>query len=633
MLQKIRDTASGWVAYVIVGLISVPFALWGLSEYFGGASPLVVAEVNGVEISSRAYQQEYQQQRQQLAEMFGGRIPSGAVDEQMLRDNALQTLIRRELIAQMAEDKGFRISGAAVANEIRSVPGFQRDGAFDAERYRQILESQRRSPAEFEARVAQAMLLEQFQRGYQQSAFLPDAMVEDFLRLRQERRQVSVRVLPAESYADQVQVSDEQIAAYHAEHGDEFRTPERMRLAYLVLDDATLAEQVSVTESDLRREYEQRMDRYTDPEERRASHILVRIESDADEQTIARAEARARDIRALLDDGGDFIQVAAEHSDDPLAQNGGGDLGFIARGDMDPALEGVLFTLREGDVSQPVRTRLGLQILKLTEIRPAVRQAFEEVRDDVEAEYRSRRMEGMHIELTERLMTESYEQPGSLDPAAEATGLEIGHTDWFSREGAAEGLASEREILQVAFSSEIREGRNSDLIDLADGRVAVIRLHEYQPAAPRPLEEVADEIRLQLVWEESRKLAQAAGEQLQEALGAGSDWDSAVGGLPGEELREQWVTRDSGDLPAAVISRVFTMVRPAGETPSLSGMSLRNGDYAVLALHGSEPGEVQADRLAEARQQLSGLYGGLEFEALYQALEAQAEIRIFRENL
>jgi peptidyl-prolyl cis-trans isomerase D len=633
MLQKIRDKATGWIAYAVIILISIPFALWGLNEYLGGAPDRVVAEVNGVEISQRAFQQEYQSQRQQLASMFGGRIPSGAVDDQVLRDNALQQLIRRELVTQMAEKKGFRISGQAVAAEIRRIPGFQRDGAFDPERYRQILDAQRRSPAEFESLMRQAMLMEQFESGYRQGAFLPGPMLDDYLMLRNERRQVSVHTVPAEAFVDEIQVDDTRVAQYYEENADEFRTPERIRLAYLMLDESTLRDEVSVTESDLRREYEQRMDQFTRPEERRARHILVSVPDDAGPDAVAEAEERARDLRRQIDEGADFAELAAEASDDPLATTGGGDLGFIARGDMDPDMEAVLFTLREGDVSQPIRTRLGFQVIKLTEIRPAERTPFAEVREEVEAEYRSRRIENLQIELTERLLTESYEQPGSLDPAAEATGLEIRHTDWFTREGASEGLAAEPEVLQVAFSDDVRDGRNSDLIDLPDGRVVVVRIEDRQAAAPRPLEEVADEIRLRLVWEEARARGEAAGEQALERLREGVSFDEAVADLPGVGSEGLWITRESGDIPSRLLHRIFTMSRPSGDAPMYGGVSVDGGDYGIFVQHDWEAGEVDPSLRTDAAAQLAGLYGGLEFEALYQALEAEAKIQIFRDNL
>jgi peptidyl-prolyl cis-trans isomerase D len=633
MLQKIRDKATGWIAYAIVILISIPFALWGLNEYLGGAPARVVAEVNGVEISERAFQREYQNQRQQLAAMFGGRIPSGLVDDSVLRENALQLLIRRELVAQMADKKGFRISADAVASEIRAIPGFQRDGVFDPERYRQVLDAQRRSPAQFEVLVAQAMLLEQFERGYQQGTFLPGPMLEDYLRLRHERRQVSLHTVPAEAFVDSIEIDDEQVARYYEQHGDAFRSPERMRLAYLLLDEAVLREEVGVLEEDLRREYELRMDQYTRPEERRASHILVRIPEDAGADAIAEAQARAQGLSQRLADGEDFARLAAEASDDPLAERSGGDLGYVARGDMDANLEAVLFTLREGEVSQPVRTRLGFQLVKLMEIRPPERTPFEEVRDEVEAEYRSRRVEGLQIELTERLLTESFEQPGSLDAAAEATGIEIRYTDWFSREGAREGIAAEREVLRAAFSEEVRAGRNSDLIDLPDGSVVVIRMHEYEPAAPRPLEEVAGEIRLQLLWEKARAMAEAAGAQALERLREGAAFSEAVAELAGVGAEEKWVTRDSADVPAPALQAVFTLARPTEGAPLHGGVAVDDGDYTVFSLYRWEPGEADAAGLEQAAGQLSGLYGGLEFEALYRALEADSKIRIYRENL
>jgi peptidyl-prolyl cis-trans isomerase D len=633
MLQKIRDKATGWIAYAIVILISIPFALWGLNEYLGGAPARVVAEVNGVEISERAFQQEYQNQRQQLAAMFGGRIPSGLVDDSVLRENALQQLIRRELVAQAAGKKGFRISPASVASEIRAIPGFQRDGVFDPERYRQVLDAQRRSPAQFEALVAQAMLMEQFERGYQQGTFLPAPMLEDYLRLRHERRQVSLHIVPAEAFVDGIEIDEEQVARYYERHGDAFRSPERMRLAYLMLDESVLRAEVSVLEEDLRREYELRMDQYSRPEERRASHVLVRIPEDAGAEAVAEAQARARALAQRLAEGEDFARLAAEASDDPLAERSDGDLGYIARGDMDPNLEAVLFTLREGQTSQPIRTRLGFQLVKLTDIRPAERIPFEEVREEVEAEYRSRRIEGLQIELTERLLTESFEQPGNLEAAAQATGLEIRYTDWFTREGAAEGIAAEREVLRAAFSEEVLGGRNSDLIDLPDGSVAVVRVHEYEPAAPRPLEEVAGEIRLQLLWEEARALAESAGAQTLERLREGMAFSEAVADLPGVGAEEKWVTRDATDVPAPVLQAVFILARPSEDAPLHGGVPVADGDYAVFSLHRWEPGEVDAAALERAAGQLAGLYGGLEFEALYRALEADAKIRIYRENL
>ncbi|MCA1792003.1 MAG: SurA N-terminal domain-containing protein, partial [Thioalkalivibrio sp.] len=130
MLQSIRDKASGWLAYVIIGLIAIPFALWGLGEYLGGAGPLVAAEVNGQDIPVRIVHQETRAQREQLARMFGGEIPADVFDESAIRNAALEALIQRELLRQAAEDAGFRASGRGVIREIRGIPAFLEDGRF-----------------------------------------------------------------------------------------------------------------------------------------------------------------------------------------------------------------------------------------------------------------------------------------------------------------------------------------------------------------------------------------------------------------------------------------------------------------------------------------------------------------------
>jgi peptidyl-prolyl cis-trans isomerase D len=167
-------------------------------------------------------------------------------------------------------------------------------------------------------------------------------------------------------------------------------------------------------------------------------------------------------------------------------------------------------------------------------------------------------------------------------PAAEATGLEIRYTDWFSREGAREGIAAEREVLRAAFSEEVRAGRNSDLIDLPDGSVVVIRMHEYEPAAPRPLEEVAGEIRLQLLWEKARAMAEAAGAQALERLREGAAFSEAVAELAGVGAEEKWVTRDSADVPAPALQAVFTLARPTEGAPLHGGVAVDDGDYTVF---------------------------------------------------
>ncbi|MCG5511745.1 SurA N-terminal domain-containing protein [Ectothiorhodospira shaposhnikovii] len=630
MLLKIRDKASGWLAYAIIIMIAIPFALWGVHEYFGGGARLVAVEVNGVEITTRAFQREVQQQRQQVAQFFGGRLPPELVDDERLRENALQTLIRRELMQQAVDAQGFRVSQQAVARELAGFEAFQRDGVFDPVRYTQLLEAQRISRGAFEQDVALGLLMEQFEGGVRISAFVTDAEVREYLRLRDQERELSYFVIPAAEYAAGVEIGDADIQAYYAAHGDRFRTPERVRLEYLVLDLEQLESRITPTESELRRHYQQQIDRFTTPEERRAAHILVRVgaDADADADAVADARARAQALRARVTGGEDFAQVAADASEDRLTAERGGDLGYVQRGDLGPALDGVLFTQSVGDLSQPVRTSEGFHLILLTDIERAYAEPFEDVREQVAEELRARQVESRQIELMERLLTESYEHPRSLDAAADATGLEIRRSDWITRDQGP-GLGSFPMVRRAAFSQEVlREGRNSDVIDLPDGRSAVVRVLEHEPAAPRALAEVADDIRALIRREQSGRLAREAGEAVLEALRGGEALAVAVAGLPGSLEQQRTITRDSTEVPGGVITAAFGL-----SASGSAGVALDSGDYALVKLHGVRDVEPSRVELARARSHLEGLYGALDFEAVLNAMEAAAKIKIYRDNL
>ncbi|MDD3519056.1 MAG: SurA N-terminal domain-containing protein [Chromatiales bacterium] len=635
MLQTIRDRASGWFAYLIVGFIIIPFALWGLNEYFGGGAQLVAAEVNGVEIPVRAYQDEYRDQRQRLQAMFGGRVPPELLNEQVMRENAIQTLVRKELLQQLASKEGYRASPAAVLDAIRDIGAFQREGHFDVARYTQVLESQRLTKAGFEANIAQGLVLDQFQNGIRDSAFVPAASVEDYLRLRDQTRELSYLIVPAERYAATAQVDDAMVEQYFREHTAAFQTPERVRLAYVELSERALVAQITVDEDEVRRYFDDHADRYATPEERRVSIILARVGHDAGAADERAARERIEALATRIQAGEDFAVVAREGSDDELSRTNGGDIGFIARGDMDPALDAVVFTLPVGTASVPLRTAQGFQLAQVTEIKPAVGKPYDEVRAQVEAELRSQAAERRFLADSERLLTLSYENGDSLEPAAGAIGADIQTSGWVSRD-RGEGIGQFSEVRRAAFSDEVlRERRNSDMLELPDGRLIVVRVDEVQPAAQRPLGEVQGEIREILKRQVMQTMARADGEKLLAAVDGGDRSLAQAGRELGlDVVRTGAVTRGAQEVPPAVLARVFNMAPPdADRQVRHAGLELPGAGYAVIALTAVHDAAADADVMRATARTLGRLHGALELDAYLRTLEAGAKIRIYRDNL
>jgi len=394
VLTAIRDRVSGWIAYFIVFLISIPFALWGIDQYFGGGDERVAAEVNGEEIPLQAFISQYQQQRSYLQQMYGGELPTGR-DDAAIKQDVIQGMVRAAVLEQEARRAGYQVGDQALLEEITKLEAFQTNGQFDEQRYRQVLQAQQLSVGGFERDLRRQIGVSYFEDGLSTTAFLPPRTRRLLLRLENQRRDLAYFVIPADR--GNIKVSDKKISQYYKSHRDRFLTPERVKLAYVELTERAVMDKIRPQKSVLFEHYQAQADRYVIPEQRRARHILIKIPEGAKQQAVAKARRRAQDLLARLQAGEDFATVAKQHSQDALSAASGGELGFIARGDLDPAVETALFSLKKGGISDPVKTGLGFQIIQLVDVRPAKRRPFDKVRREVARDFR-------HHEAQERFL-------------------------------------------------------------------------------------------------------------------------------------------------------------------------------------------------------------------------------------
>ena len=226
MLQSFKDRIRGsrWLGYTIVGIISVPFALWGIQAYMGGGGQSEAATVNGEEIPEREVQRLVAQQRQSLNERFDGNLPD-AFSDGMLRERVLEQLISRELLEQTAADANLQLGEQALAERIRGQSMFQRDGGFDRDLYRQILGRSGLTPSQYERRVRDSARVEQLRQAIRSSAFVLEPEARRLARLSgQERDVVSLRY-SRDAAREAVEVGDDAVEAYYEQNQDRFQTP------------------------------------------------------------------------------------------------------------------------------------------------------------------------------------------------------------------------------------------------------------------------------------------------------------------------------------------------------------------------------------------------------------------------
>ena len=637
LMQGIRDHATGWIAWVIVILISIPFALWGINEYLSPTSNVAVAVIDGTDVSINEFQRTYQRQRDQLQSLLGASFDINQLDEDRLREQALDQIIDDEVVLQAAREGGMRIGDQQLAHAIQSQPVFSQGGIFSEDLYQQWLRNQGFSPGRFEYDLKRSMLAEQIVAGIATSAIVTERQLEAAVRLQRQKRVIETLTLPVARFSDVV-IEDADIRAYYDSNQADYVAPEQVKLKYIELSRDAIASAVQVEDGELRAVYEQRMADFQTPEQRDASHILLTLDDDADEATVAATRERLEAIKAQFDSGTSFEELALEHSQDPGSARQGGSLGAISRGVMDPAFEDAVFELALNEVSDPVRSAFGLHLINVDAIHASKLPAFEEVRDKMRAKYQDEKAEREFVEQVETMVTLAFEDSESLQSVADALGLTPGVSDWVSPQVASNsGIGRNPAVIAAAFNPDVlRDGFNSEPIELDPSRVIVLRIAEHRPSRQQPLEEVQDSIRRTLAAREARKLAADSGRTLLERLRSGEDRQDVAAQAELEWSGELELARDSRKVDASVANTVFRMTRPGSAQTVFDGIAGAGGDFVIVGLSRVIDG-VLADEDKEQREaatrNLEVEAGRAAYDAVVQALRNSADVVIIRENL
>jgi peptidyl-prolyl cis-trans isomerase D len=629
MLQAIRERAQGWIAWVIVILISIPFALWGIQSYLGVGSEPVVAEVNGLEITDRDLSRRVQQARIELRERLGAAYDPAAFEEAGLRSEVLNDMIRQTLLLNVSNRIGMRVSDEEVRVQILSEPAFQRDGRFDRDAYERLLQIQGLSPAQFEGQLRQQLIGNQLLRAVVGSDFVTRGELDQYQRLVGQTRELAYVQLKVADFQSDDPVREDEIKTYYDSNPLLFQSPEMVMLDYLVLDVAELAQGEEITDEELQRIYEDDQARFGQPEQRSVRHLLLTVPPGADEAAAQAVLEKIQSVRDRILAGEAFSELAESESQDPGSATQGGALGTIEQGLMDPAFDLAAFTLPVGELSEPVRTRFGYHLIEVTEIIPPKTKPFDEVKEDLRAETSRQRAESLFYDLGERLANVVYESPDSLEPAAEELGLSIRKSDWIGREGG-EGILSHPRVVGAAFSDEVLVGRaNSDLIEPERDvlRAIVLRVADHRVASTRPLDEVRDEIIEALRFERAREKALQAAEALAEQVRRGVAWSEAMPDAAVEAPGA--VDRNNPDIPGPVRDVAFTLPVPREGEASVGTATFPEGDIAVVQVLAVADGEVSpaedSSPMSEASA-LAQLLGRQAYEAMLGDMERRAKV-------
>lgn len=614
MLGAIRKKSKGWVAYLIVGLITVPFALFGINDYVSRSGNTSIASVDGEEIDINLYYRELDSQQRNLQQQLGAQY-SQEIDN-VLKQSIMDTMINEKLIENFANSLDMVTLDQEVRSVIQSNQAFQIDGVFSEDRYNQLLRLNSYTPTAYEIAQSKSLTRDQIKRNLSNSSFLSSVQTAQLNDLASQEREVSYVVLTTEKYEDQISVSQSEISDYFDANKSNFLEGRKVKVDFVELSLDNIEEPEDADEETLQNLFDENAELYTNPERRRAQHILV------EDETLA------NDLLNQIKEGADFAELAKTNSVDTSSNEKGGDLGLFERDLMGAEFDEAAFSMNVGDVSDVVSTDYGyFHIIKLTEIQTQTAQSFEEVREQLVALHKKNAKQKILYDLEEEFANLAYEE--SLDMLADQLDLEIQTSDFFYNRTDQYDQA----FVSAAFSEGvIEEGENSDVIELGQNKFVVLSLSSLQPERQKELNEVEAQIVATLKTVGAKKLIDGLSLSIVSALTSGDEL-TVNKLLTDNELKwndEGWISRAT-QLPLDITSIAFTIPKPILGEHTYSSQSANNSTSLVI--------DLMAVRVPEGENDtgISDIYLSQEnnemFFSLIKQLRETAEIKVFSDLL
>ena len=508
MLDSIRQNAQSWGIKLILGLIVVVFIFWGVGSFRSNRAS-ILAMVNDkpilIQDFIRAYERSVQSMRQQNPNLTDEELKNMHFKERILNQ-----LINAELLSQKAKEWGLTISPAELRYEISQLPVFlNKNKQFDPSRYQAILKANNLTPAQFEEDYAHNLLMQKLQN----YVALPATPSENEVRnvFMYAREQMTMNYIPFNwlDYKDKVNPDQKAIETFYSQHKNEFMVPAKIKIAYLELTARALADKENISDQEIKSYYQSHKEQFKQKEMVKARHILIKLPQNATKEQLEQAEKKIARIQRELKKGKKFEELAKKYSQGPTSVRGG-DLGWFGRGQMVKPFEDAAFNLKPGQVSDPVRTRFGLHLIKVEDYKAPGIKPLSEVKTEIKKTIGQEKAADKIADLLDSVL-ELVVTGSDLKSAAEKLGLNVQETGFFMRKQGPSGLNLPPAAVDKLFALKKGEVTQNPIM-VEDGYVLAQKLDE-KPAKTRPLEQVKSKIIQILTKQKAMNLARQKAEK------------------------------------------------------------------------------------------------------------------------
>ncbi len=501
MLEIIRKNAASWLMKFILGAIVVVFIFWGVGT-FRSQRLDVMAKVNGEKILVEEYQKAYNFTVERLRRMYGGTIPDALFKQLNIKQQVLNQLIDETLIRQKAKRLGLMVTDKEIQHVILNIPAFKQNGMFQPRLYQMALRNAGLRPADFEHQLRQEMITRKLQTVMASGLHCPDSEALSFFKYKNSEIDVEFVKVNSSDCVSEVNATDEGLKKWYQSNKEKFRTDPQLKLKYLLFSKKQFEKSANVTDQEIKAYYDEHQDEFHVPEQRRARHILLRVPEGANATVIEKKKKELLEIKKRIEKGESFAELAKKYSDDKASGKKGGDLGFFSKGMMVKPFEDKVFSMKKGQISEPVKTRFGWHLIKLEDIRKERTKPLKEVRSLIAKKLKAKKVK----KLVWNAANKAYDtiiELGSLESYASSANMTLKETGFFSRKNPAPVLGYNPSVLDMVFSLD--KGELSSLLEVPQG-VMIAELVEKKPPYIPKFEAVREKVDRAYTNEKSKEL-------------------------------------------------------------------------------------------------------------------------------
>ena len=576
MLEKFRSYAQTKAAQVILALILIPFALFGIDSYLNQAgNNLSIAKVNGYKIALPEYNRAIENVRNRMM-TEGKKVDPAMFDSFEFKESVVDGLISKQLVNNDIKKSKFKITDQQLSQYIIGMPEFQKDGKFSQELYDKVLQNNQLTPKKFEESIRNDLLIQQVRDGLQKLTFIPPNNLAETLKATSQQREISVAEFKTKEYMAKANIAEKEMQAFYDQNKSKFLAPEQVKAEFVVFSLASILPTINVTEDEIKTFYKTNSDKYQNQQQREASHILIAASKNAAPAEKAKAKAKAEELLSQIrKNPKQFEELATKYSQDPESAKKGGELGAFGRGMMVKPFDDAVFSMKVNEISNIVESDFGYHIIKLTKII-GEGGSFDSMKPQIKAELIYQKGQEKFAALAEEFSNKVYEQSSSLDAVSKKFNLPIQKTDWISRNDSDKFFKNET-LMNALYSKEsIKDHRNTEAIEVTPNNLISARVVDYKAQSTKPFTDVKKNIEDYLKFEAAKKTVASEGEAALKTISDTSrkiDWQPAV-------LVDR---KNAKGLSEAVINHAYKM--PTDKLPSYSGFVDGNNGYVIVKVN------------------------------------------------